>query len=179
MTRSAYLQGFQIAFKKRSQKASRENEKKRVRGTSPRRLRGLTVMAPRHFYNPAILRGRGWFPVQLQSCDIALCLGGKLHCCYCRKYQRQVEGAFLHDDYVTCQGAITNTMLGYQNENENKTEFNGHTSKNTIKPEQKQIFMKLILLFIFFIKHQILHSGQFLTLKAITCLLWLLVLTST
>jgi len=29
-------------------------------------------MAPRHIYNPTILRGRGRLPVPLSSCDIAL-----------------------------------------------------------------------------------------------------------
>lgn len=53
-------------------KKSRENGKKRAHGTSPRSLRGFTLMAPRHIYNPTTLRRRGRFPVQLSSCANAL-----------------------------------------------------------------------------------------------------------
>lgn len=53
-------------------KASVENEKKGSVELPLEKLRGLTVMAPRHIYNPTILRGRGRFPVPLSSCDIAL-----------------------------------------------------------------------------------------------------------
>lgn len=44
----------------------------KVRGTSPRRLRGLTVMGCRHIHYPTILRGWGRFPVRLFSGAIAL-----------------------------------------------------------------------------------------------------------
>lgn len=72
MTKSAYLQRrISDCTRKQSQRRELKMRRKRVRGTSPRRLRGLTVMAPRHIYNPTILRGRGRFPVQL-SCAIAL-----------------------------------------------------------------------------------------------------------
>lgn len=64
MTRSAYLQTriFRL-HSKVIPEASVESEKRGVRGTSPGKLRGLAVMAPRHIDNPSILRGRGRFPV--------------------------------------------------------------------------------------------------------------------
>lgn len=78
----------------------------------PRRLRGLSVMAPRHIYNPTILRGRGRFPVRLFSLlgrEAAL-----LPQCSQRYWksetpkhkQREVEGAVLLGDLVTCSPAF-------------------------------------------------------------------------
>lgn len=49
-------------------KASVENEEKRGHETSPRRLRGLRMMTPRHIHNRTIQRGLGMLPVPLSSC---------------------------------------------------------------------------------------------------------------